>query len=720
MGLTSRILGVVTEGRRPNMNEIIQIELKAGFRTALADGTLVPNSPKHMATEHIYKATAGNRISLISEEYLYAVALFSLERDMKYIYTYDYQREANWSTYLKNLTPDSYTDKEYVFEEECYFRICVKRRDGQDITRFDAEQGSKIISYEAIKEQEKVKECFEEEIDKTVSSILPLRKGLLSLCILTDTHYTVNGTWEDTARNIRAVHEQVHFDEIIHLGDVTDGITSAKVTSDYVKRVKRDLLCNHIPVRMVLGNHDSNYFRNNSEKFTIEEQIKLYLEEGNELSAPYYYVDYPDYNLRCLFLHSFDSEKPIRYGFSDAELEWVIETLEGMKSGGNVLLFSHDAPFSELDYWSYYILNGERLMNILEEYNIKDKYHILGFCYGHTHSDMVYTYCSFPLLAIGCAKCEYFEEKKPEGAITPKRYLNTATQDLWDTMLLDIENETIHMIRFGAGEDRIINCSKKINKRKLMKEERKRNRRTKVWAHRGASAYAPENTLPAFLLAVELGSDGVELDVHLTKDGIPVVIHDETIDRVSDGTGFVRDYSLEELKKINFAKNFPAYGNVRISTLEEVYCALHQVDILINLELKNHHHFYHGLEEKVLELAQKYNLEDRIWYSSFNHVSMAYIKKLKQDTKVAFLHRDSIIDIAGYAVKNHADAVHPELANIKYSGYLHECKRNAIEVHVWTVNKEEEITILAELGVEAVITNYPDRAVKVIEKFSME
>ncbi|SHO48767.1 glycerophosphodiester phosphodiesterase family protein [Anaerocolumna xylanovorans] len=700
------------------MDRLVPVELKAGIRTALADGTLVLNSPKHMATEHLYKAVAGDRISLFSDEYLYAVALFSLKRDMKYIYTYEYQRESNWTTYLQNLTPDSYTDEEYVFEEECYFRVCLKRRDGQDITLPDAKRGSEALRYEAAKEEKNIKQCFKEEIKKTVQDILHLRKDFLAFCVLTDTHYTVNGTWEDTAFNIQAIHEQVHFDEIIHLGDVTDGITSAKVTSDYAKAVLRDLRSCNIPVRMVLGNHDSNYFRNNSEKFTIEEQMKLYLNDGNELTAPYYYVDYPKHNLRCLFLHSFDYEAPIRYGFSDKEVEWVRETLESMKDGGKVLVFSHDAPFAELDYWSHSIRNGERMMDVLEEFNSKDKFHILGYFYGHIHADSIYENCSFPLVSIACAKCECFAGMKPEGAIAPKRCPNTVTQDLWDTVILDIEKEKIHMVRFGAGEDRVVDCSKKESIRKQLLEEKRRNRKTKVWAHRGASAYAPENTLPAFALAVGLGSDGIELDVQLTKDGVPVVIHDEAINRVSDGMGNVWDYTLEEIKSFNFNMQFPAYGKVEIPTLEEVYNLLQDEEVTVNLELKNHIYFYEGLEEKVLKLALKYKMEDRIVYSSFNHSSMIHLKKLQDDVKVAFLYGDGFIDIAGYARKNGAYAIHPEIANIKYPRFLEECREKDVRVHVWNVNERADIKRMAEARVDAVITNYPDRAGQIVESFS--
>ena len=113
--------------------------------------------------------------------------------------------------------------------------------------------------------------------------------------------------------------------------------------------------------------------------------------------------------------------------------------------------------------------------------------------------------------------------------------------------------------------------------------------KTKVWAHRGASAYAPENTLEAFLLAAEQGADGVELDVQLTKDGEMVVVHDEEIDRVSDGSGFVKDYTLAELKNLNFNKTHPEYQNVKIPTLREVYEALKPTGMTINVELKTAH-----------------------------------------------------------------------------------------------------------------------------------
>ena len=107
---------------------------------------------------------------------------------------------------------------------------------------------------------------------------------------------------------------------------------------------------------------------------------------------------------------------------------------------------------------------------------------------------------------------------------------------------------------------------------------------TKVFAHRGASGYAPENTLEAFALAIRQGADGIELDVQLSSDGIPVVIHDETIDRVTDKTGYVKDYTLQELKELTVLKDrFPAYNQSKIPTLKEVLEAVKPSGIQVNI-----------------------------------------------------------------------------------------------------------------------------------------
>jgi glycerophosphoryl diester phosphodiesterase len=126
-----------------------------------------------------------------------------------------------------------------------------------------------------------------------------------------------------------------------------------------------------------------------------------------------------------------------------------------------------------------------------------------------------------------------------------------------------------------------------------------------IWGHRGAAGHSPENTIPSFEKAVELGADGVELDVQLTKDGEMVVIHDETVDRVSDGSGWVKDYTFEDLRKLDVNQKFKQMGKMQIPTLREVYELLENTKLHINVELKNGIIFYSNLRKKFLNLPEK-------------------------------------------------------------------------------------------------------------------
>ena len=151
---------------------------------------------------------------------------------------------------------------------------------------------------------------------------------------------------------------------------------------------------------------------------------------------------------------------------------------------------------------------------------------------------------------------------------------------------------------------------------------------TKVWAHRGASGYAPENTIPAFKLAVEQKADGVELDVHLSSDGKLMVIHDETVDRTSNGTGRVVDMTCQELKKLDFSNGMPGYKDVRIPTLKEVYGLLKNTNLTINVEIKCDVVIYYGIWDKVIELEREMGMQGRIIYSSFNHYVLMKLREV--------------------------------------------------------------------------------------------
>lgn len=689
------------------------LKLIPGYRTALADGRLVPDSPKHMATEAFYKALPGSRIRLCNREYLFAVAVFSTVRNPGYIYSYDYEPEENWTTYTRNLTPESYGQEDYVFQEKCWFRVCVKRRDNADLTEADFRHREELAVFCHEPETYTELPCFTQEIEDTIAKIRREEAGCMKLCLLTDTHYTVNGTWEDTAHNIRRVSEKAGYDAIIHLGDLTDGMVSKDMTAEYVRRIIGDLEACGAPVYLTPGNHDSNYFRNRQNLFSGEEMKRLYRlygdKEADGENGLDYCVDVPAYAVRMVFLASFDDTSSIRYGYTEEQLRWLEEVLFHADAGTKFLIFSHDAPLAKLDYWSFYIRNGERLLDLLERCNAREEYQILGFFYGHIHADQIFEECSFPVISVGCAKLEYFLDKKPEGAVTYERKADTVTQDLWDSLLIDFRRQRLKLIRFGAGVDREVSFARQKSTYKEAAVRARAGRSMKLWAHRGASGHAPENTMPAFELAQMLGADGIELDVQLTKDGVPVVIHDERVDRVSDGSGEVKDYTLEELKTLNMNRSFPSYGKVLIPTLEEVCDFVKGTDMLINLELKNSVVFYEGLEEKVLALAEQKGMADRIIYSSFNHFSMQRILRLQPSARVAFLYTDGILDIAEYAAKYGAYAVHPSLKNMEYADVVGSCHERGIRVHVWTVNERADFERMQRLGVDAVITNYIEK-----------
>ncbi|GBG06368.1 glycerophosphodiester phosphodiesterase [Paenibacillus agaridevorans] len=238
----------------------------------------------------------------------------------------------------------------------------------------------------------------------------------------------------------------------------------------------------------------------------------------------------------------------------------------------------------------------------------------------------------------------------------------------------------------------------------------------KVWGHRGASGYSPENTMEAFQLAIEMKADGVELDVQLSKDGHLVVIHDETINRVSNGSGWVKDFTLVELREYNFNNNYPLHKHVYIPTLEEVYSLFKGTGMQLNVELKTGVVFYYGIEEKVLELTKRMGMLDMVIFSSFNHYTIKKIKTLNSSAKIGLLYRDGYIAIAEYGKLLGAEYIHPPAYGLNYPDLVKTCIDKGLRINVWNVN-DADLKKCYELGVNAIITNYPDRSKKIIEGF---
>ncbi len=237
--------------------------------------------------------------------------------------------------------------------------------------------------------------------------------------------------------------------------------------------------------------------------------------------------------------------------------------------------------------------------------------------------------------------------------------------------------------------------------------------KTRIFAHRGASGEAPENTLEAFDLAARMGADGVELDVHVCRSGELVVAHDETVDRVSDGSGRILDLSLRELKSLSFNRMHPEYKNARMPLLSEVFQLLRPTGLAVNIELKNSIIDYPDLEQRVLEETARGFDPGRVIYSSFNHHSMLRMKKLDPSVSCGLLYEAVLFHSWEYAARLGMDAVHPHFSEVLLShGECEAAHKSGIQVNSWTVNAEKDMDAVLREGVDILITNYPDQALK--------
>lgn len=226
-------------------------------------------------------------------------------------------------------------------------------------------------------------------------------------------------------------------------------------------------------------------------------------------------------------------------------------------------------------------------------------------------------------------------------------------------------------------------------------------------AHRGFRSRYPENTMIAFRKAVEEGADGIEFDVHLSKDRKIVIIHDERLDRTTDLIGRVKDYTLEEMKKANAAKLFPELESERIPTLTEYLDYIKDKDIITNIELKTGIYAYPGIEEMVYELLKEYDIIDKIIISSFNYKSILKMKKLDENIKCGLLIDSWLEKPWDYIKSVGAEYYHPSAYSVdkELVDRLHE---NGIGINVWYGEDPYDFRKTFDLGVDGMITDYPD------------
>lgn len=236
-----------------------------------------------------------------------------------------------------------------------------------------------------------------------------------------------------------------------------------------------------------------------------------------------------------------------------------------------------------------------------------------------------------------------------------------------------------------------------------------------IWAHRGASLEAPENTLIAFARALDQGADAIELDVRRTLDGVPVVIHDETVSRTTDGYGPVAAMTLPQIKRLDAGIRFgPAFLGTKVPTLEEVIHFAKPTRLTLNIELKGTSSQYPGFAEQVAAMVQAADLSDRVVVSAFDHGMLRILRRHPLGLRIALLSFDLNPVTPAYAHAFGADGVHPGLRTVS-PAYMRDALRLGVDVRPYTIDAPRDITRLFSWGAHAVITNRPALAVRVLQ-----
>ncbi|MGG1552242.1 glycerophosphodiester phosphodiesterase [Paenibacillus ferrarius] len=229
-----------------------------------------------------------------------------------------------------------------------------------------------------------------------------------------------------------------------------------------------------------------------------------------------------------------------------------------------------------------------------------------------------------------------------------------------------------------------------------------------IIGHRGAAGEAPENTLASFALAVEQGAEGIELDIHISKDGEIVVCHDPTLDRTTNGSGLICEHDWQDIRQLDagawFADN---YRGERVPLLREVFEMLPK-GFFVNVEVK---YAYEGrLEQALLAYLRESGRMEDVVISSFDHQCIRRLKLAEPDVKVGLLYAANLFDHAAYARQADIDvfSLHPNYQTIAASD-VKGAATAGLAIYPYTVNEEEDFARMTEAGVSGIITDYPGR-----------
>ncbi len=232
-----------------------------------------------------------------------------------------------------------------------------------------------------------------------------------------------------------------------------------------------------------------------------------------------------------------------------------------------------------------------------------------------------------------------------------------------------------------------------------------------ILGHRGARGHAPENTMASFQAALDMGADGIELDVQMTKDGKVVVCHDHSLERTSNGSGWLVEHTREELRALDFGSWFsPQFAGEKIPTLREVLQWAAPTRLIVNVEIKNGPVIYEGIEEKVSALIRECRMVDRVIVSSFYHPSLLKMKQLDPMIKTGLLYASRPVDPWLQLRVTDTDNLHP-LWHYVDAAWASGTRPHGAKIFTWTINELRDWEHIKNLGVDGIMTDYPDRFV---------
>jgi glycerophosphoryl diester phosphodiesterase len=227
-------------------------------------------------------------------------------------------------------------------------------------------------------------------------------------------------------------------------------------------------------------------------------------------------------------------------------------------------------------------------------------------------------------------------------------------------------------------------------------------------AHRGASGYAPENTMASFRLALEMGAKAIELDVHQTRDGQIVVAHDEDMKRTGRRRGKIKDLTAAELAQIDVGSWFdPCFSNERVPLLAEVF-DLCEGKAELHVELKHGSKMYPGIEEKVVDMIRRRKAHQTTLVSSFDHAALFGVRALDSGVRIGYL-----LGLTGMKkAYREMDELRAESLNMSTrqadARKVRDCRDRGLRTLVYTVNTRKELSRLDKLGCDGVFTNFPE------------